>query len=46
MEIGYKCLRLYKSIQDYSNSNLYFCNTLLSLKKVVKKGIMEMKVWV
>ena len=33
-----ECLRSYKSVQDYSNSNLHSRNTLFWLKKVVKIG--------
>ena len=29
---------LYKSVQDYTNSNLYSLNTLFWLKEVIKKG--------
>ena len=31
------CIKLYKSVQDSSNSNLHSCKTLFWLKKVVKR---------
>ena len=41
-----KRIRSYKSVQNRLNPNLHSRNTLFQLKKVFKKDIMEMKVWV